>query len=110
MSKRSRRIAAKKGAATRAKNKRAAQRQERAALREKQQRQDKELRQIERLLGEEFDSLREARAALREESELPPPSEVEITSADEYDKYYDDWDDGGIDFEDQGEIDAGVDY
>jgi hypothetical protein len=105
-SKRSYRIAAKKGAATRKANQRAHRRAARALA----DKHEKELRKIERLLGEEFDSLREARAALKVESELPPPSEVDITSADVYDKYYDDWDDGGIEFEDMGEIDAGVDY
>ncbi len=105
-SKRGNSARAKKAAATRKAN----QRRARAAVRARDDKRGAELSRIEKLLGEDFETLAEARRALKAETSVPPPSEVDIDSADEYDRLYDDWEDVGIDFEDQGEIDAGVDY
>lgn len=108
MSKRGRRIAAKKGWATRRAHQRKAQRAARARTRAR----ETEKRKIEKLLGEEFNSLAEAKRAMKEET-IPfvAPADADIDSADDYDRYYQQYDDfGGQEFEDQGEIDAGVDY
>lgn len=93
-----------------ARTRKANQRKARAAERARAAKRETELRRIERLLGEDFTSLAEARRALKIEAVLPPPSKVDIDNADEFDRYYDEWDDGGIDFEDQGEADGGADY
>jgi integrase len=82
------------------------QRKQRAAARKR----EGELTKIEKLLGEEFSSLAEARRALKSETLPLPPKEVEVTDADEYDRLYQQWDEYDFGFEDQGEIDAGVDY
>ncbi len=106
MSKASRKRAAQKAAKTRAAN----QRRARTAERQREKANAAELAKIERLLGEEFETLAEARKALREETTVPPPSKTEVDSADDYDRLYDQWDATDYDFEDAGEIDAGVDY
>lgn len=103
MSKRSRKAAAAKGWATR----RAKQRKQRAVQKARANKRAEELRKIERLLGEDFDNLAQARRALKGQSE---PVAVNINTADAYDKFYDRWEESDLDFEDLGEIDAGVDY
>jgi hypothetical protein len=96
----------KKAAATRKANIRRANR----ARRERQAKNAEELRKIERLLDEDFDNLAQARRALKEEASYVPPSKAEVGSADEYDRFYDEWDDGGVEFFDDGEVDGGADY
>lgn len=77
--------------------------QRRAARQREQQ-----LRKIEKLLGEDFSSLAEAKRALAEETSILPPSKVDVDDADEYDARYDQWDDADFDFDDRGEFEAGV--
>lgn len=84
MARRSKRSSAAKALATRA--------------RRKGQR-EKELRKIERILGEEFTSLRQAKAALQEETQP-----TDIQDADRWDDVYDDFPDYG----DEGEFNSGV--
>lgn len=88
------------------KKRQAIQRKQRTAARKR----EGELTKIEKLLGEEFSSLAEARRALKTETLPLPPKEVEVKDADEYDRLYQQWDEYDFAFEDQGEIDAGVDY
>lgn len=101
MAKKRRKInAAQKGWATR----RAKARRAKAAARKRAAARNAEQRKIERLLGEEFDNLAQARRALAEESE---PEGGEISDLD-------DWEDAvdyAFDF-DEGpdEYDGGVDY
>jgi hypothetical protein len=96
MPKKRRTSAAKKGWATRRQNQRKAQRENRQ--REKQH--AAEQRKIERLLGEEFDSLREARAALKAES-----TPIQPETADQWDNDYEDYGQ----YEDQGEFESALD-
>lgn len=97
--------AARKGWVTR----RANERRARAAENKRDAKREAEKSRIEKLLGEDFDTLAEARNALKTET-VPMPSKVDVDSADQYDSYYDQWDDGGVDFVDEGEYEAGVDY
>lgn len=80
------------------------------AARAREAKQSAELSRIEKVLGEDFESLAEARRALKAETSTPDPADVEIDSAAEYDRYYDEWQDEGIDFYDGGEVDGGADY
>lgn len=63
------------------------------------------------MLGEEFDSLAQARRAYKSET-LPfvAPNKADISTADGYEEYYQQYDGYDLEFEDQGEVDAGVDY
>jgi hypothetical protein len=103
--KRSRKSAAKKGAATRKRNQEI---KKRAAAKRKRER-ERELRKIEKLLGEDFTSLAQARAALKTETVLPAPSKVDINTVDEYEHYYSMYEDVDYEMEDQGEYGSGVD-
>ena len=91
-------IAAKKGWATRRKAARARS----AAAKKSAATRNAEKAQIEKLLGEEFESLREARAELKAQS--VPVAGVPIT-ADQWDDFYD-----YGEYEDAGEYEGGVDY
>lgn len=105
---RARSAAAKKGWAT----KRAAARARSAAAKKSAATRNAEKAQIEKLLGEEFESLKEARAALKSEAvpvEAPTIKPQDVTTAADYFKGYDEWEDY-YDFYDAGEFDAGVDY
>lgn len=105
---RARSAAAKKGWATR----KAAARARSAAAKKSAATRGNEKAQIEKLLGEEFESLREARAALKREAvpvAAPAIKPEEVTSAAQYFQAYDEWEDY-YDFYDAGEFDAGVDY
>lgn len=99
------RDAAKKGWATR----HAKQRKAQAAERARQKKNDAELNRIEKLLGEEFESLAEARRALKQETSLPPPSQITPESIEEFEHWVDQYEEAGVEFEDQGEYGSGVD-
>ena len=79
--------AAKKAAATRARN--------------------KELEKIEKLRGEDFENLSQARKALKAET---VPVSKEPQTLREYEALYDEAGDDDSAFEDQGEAEGGVDY
>ena len=100
----SRKKAAQKAAQTRRRN----QAKRNAAARARGRERDAELRRIEKLLGEDFESLKQAREALAEEVAIPDPEDVDVESLDQWESYYDQWDEADYDFEDRGEFDGGV--
>jgi hypothetical protein len=93
--KRRRITGAKKGWETRRKNEREKQRASKQRARAREQEKER----IEKLLGEDFDTLAEARNALAEETRPPEPTTVE-----EWENSYDDF----PEYEDQGEFEGGV--
>lgn len=67
---------------------------------------------IEKLLGEEFESLKAARAALKQEAVPVAAPAVKPEAAQDWQSYaanYGEWEDY-YDFYDAGEFDAGADY
>jgi hypothetical protein len=62
---------------------------------------ESELRRIEKTLGEDFANVTEARAALKAETTILPPSKTVIESIEDFEEYSAQAEDAGFDFEDE---------